>query len=162
MIWAALAVVILVVCFGVVLLVGAPFLPTMKPQIQAALELAELKPGQTLLDLGSGDGRVLIAAAKQGINSVGYELNPIMVLIAWLRTIKYRKNVRIIWGDYWQKPWPKHQAIFTFLLPRLMPKLDKKVMQSKHKPVKLLSFAFAIPDKPIDREKDGVYLYFYK
>ena len=160
MIWLSL-VAVLALCFGGVLLFGAPYLPTMKPQVQAALELADLKPGQTMLELGCGDGKVLLAAAKLGINSVGYELNPLLVMMAWMRTIKYRKNVTIIWGNFWKMTWPEHQAIFTFLLPRLMTKLDKKIIQSKHKPVKLISHAFVIPDKKPTTHKDGVFVYSY-
>ena len=149
------------VCFSGVLLFGAPYLPTLGPQVEAALKLADLKSGQTLLELGSGDGKVIVAAAKKGINVVGYELNPLLVVISWLRTRKYRHNVTIIWGDFWQKTWPEHDAIFTFLLPKYMSKLDKKVMQSSPKKVKLISFAFAIPNKHIQAQKHGVYLYIY-
>jgi hypothetical protein len=154
--------VVLIICFGGVLLFGAPYLPTLKPQIEAALKMADLKPGDTLIELGSGDGRVMLAAAKQGINVVGYELNPILAAISWLRTLMYKKHTATIWGDFWQKDWPEHQAIFTFLLPKYMSKLDKKVMQSKHKPVKLVSFAFEIPGKQPAAQKDGVFLYVYR
>ena len=149
------------VCFGGVLLAGAPYLPTLTPQMTAALELADLKPGETLLELGFGDGKVLIAAAKRGTRVVGYELNPILVAITWLRTRKYRKQVIIIWGNFWRQPWPEADAIFTFLLPRYMEKLDKKVIQYKHKPVKLVSFAFQIPDRAPAAEQAGVRLYLY-
>lgn len=162
MIWFGLALIVILFCFGGVLIFGAPYLPTMKPQVDAALKLANLKPGDTILELGSGDGKVLIAAAKKGINSVGYELNPLLVVLSWLRTRKYRKNVKIIWGNFFTKEWPNHQAIFTFLLPRLMLKLDKKVIQSKHKPVKLVSFAFEIPSRKPIKIDQGVYLYLYK
>lgn len=162
MIWFGLALIVILFCFGGVLIFGAPYLPTMKPQVDAALKLANLKPGDTILELGSGDGKVLIAAAKKGINSVGYELNPLLVVLSWLRTRKYRKNVKIIWGNFFTKEWPNHQAIFTFLLPRLMLKLDKKVIQSKHKPVKLVSFAFEIPNRKPIKIDQGVYLYLYK
>ncbi len=162
MIWFGVALIVILFCFGGVLIFGAPYLPTMKPQVDAALKLANLKPGDTILELGSGDGKVLIAAAKQGINSVGYELNPLLVVLSWLRTRKYRKNVKIIWGNFFTKEWPNHQAIFTFLLPRLMLKLDKKVIQSKHKPVKLISFAFEIPNRKPIKIDQGVYLYLYK
>lgn len=162
MIWFGLALIAILFCFGGVLIFGAPYLPTMKPQVDAALKLANLKPGDTILELGSGDGKVLIAAAKKGINSVGYELNPLLVVLSWLRTRKYRKNVKIIWGNFFTKEWPNHQAIFTFLLPRLMLKLDKKVIQSKHKPVKLISFAFEIPNRKPIKIDQGVYLYLYK
>ena len=161
MIWLGAVLAVLLICFCGVVFFGAPYLPTLNPQVSAALELAGLKPGQTLLELGCGDGKVLVAAAKQGINVVGYELNPLLAALAWLRTRRYRKQVRIIWGDFWRKPWPESGAIFTFLLPKYMDKLNKKVIQYDHKPVKLVSFAFRIPGKPADAEKSGVYLYKY-
>lgn len=161
MTWLLLAVGVLVICFGGVLLVGAPYLPTLSPQVRAALALADLKAGDTMLELGCGDGKVLLAAAKQGINVVGYELNPLLVLVAWLRTRRYHRQVKIIWGDFWRQPWPPAEAIFTFLLPKYMPKLDKKVMQYSHHPVKLVSFAFIIPGRQPTRQKAGVYLYRY-
>jgi SAM-dependent methyltransferase len=141
--------------------VGAPYLPTLTPQVAVALQLADLRPGQTLLELGCGDGRVLIAAARQGIQVVGYELNPIMALVAWLRTRRYRSHVRVIWGNFWQSPWPPAEAIFVFLLPRYMPKLHNKCMRYKHRPVKLVSFAFEVPDKKPLRQKAGLFLYSY-
>lgn len=161
MIWLVLGLLALAACFGGVLLVGAPYLPTLGPQVRAALELADLKAGDTLLELGCGDGKVLAAAARQGINVVGYELNPLLVILAWSRTRRYRQHVRIIWGDFWHKPWPEAEAIFTFLLPKYMPKLDKKVIQYPYKPVKLVSFAFDIPSLKPAKQKSHVYLYEY-
>jgi hypothetical protein len=162
MIWLVTAAAALVICFAGVLLFGAPYLPTLAPQVRAAIDLADVKPGQTLLELGCGDGRVLLAAARQGINAVGYELNPLLAAAAWLRTRRYRGRVKVVWGDFWRKPWPQAEAIFTFLLPKYMTKLDKKIMQYPHKPVKLVSFAFEIPGREIDGEQAGVYLYVYR
>lgn len=150
-----------VVCFGFVVLFGAPFLPTLKPQIAIALDMLDLKPGQTLIELGCGDGRVLLAAARRGNNVVGYELNPILVLIAWLRTLPYRKQVRVCWGDFWRASWPAAEGIFGFILPRYMEKLDKKVIQYSHRPVRVVSFAFAIPNKKPIKSSKGVFLYEY-
>lgn len=152
---------ILLLCFGGVLLAGAPYLPTLSPQVQTALQLAQLKKGQTLLELGCGDGKVVIAAARQGAYVIGYELNPLLAAVAWLRTRRYRRQVRIIWGNFWHKSWPPADTIFVFLLPKYMKKLDKKVIQYKHKPVKLVSCAFVIPDRPPADAKNGVYLYLY-
>lgn len=162
MIWLELIVFVVLVCFSAVVLFGAPYVPTLKPQVTAALDLAELKPGQTMLELGCGDGKILVAAARQGINIVGYELNPLLVAIAWLRTLRYRRHVRIIWGDFWRKPWPEAEAVFTFLLPKYMEKLDKKLIRYEYKPVKLVSFAFRIPGKRLTAVKNGVYLYTYR
>lgn len=153
---------VLLIAFAGVLLFGAPYLPTLSPQVETALKLADLKKGDTLLELGCGDGKVLVAAAKQGVNAVGYELNPLLAAFCWLRTRRYRKQVRVVCGDFWRAQWPPADAIFVFLLPRYMTKLDKKCMQYKHKPVKLVSFAFTIPGKPIKTEVNGVFLYTYR
>ena len=161
MIWFWLIASLLMICFAGVLLFGAPYLPTLTPQVSQALKMAGLKKGDTLLELGCGDGKVMIAAAKQGINVVGYELNPLLAALAWLRTRRYRKNATVIWGDFWQKPWPEAQAIFVFLLPKYMEKLNKKVIQYDFKPVKLVSFAFEIKSLKPQSQKDGLFLYLY-
>ncbi len=153
---------ILFVCFMFVIAFGAPFLPTLKPQVPIALDLADLKPGQTLLELGSGDGRILAEAARRGLTAIGYELNPLLVAYSWLLTRKYRKKVKIIWGNYWRKPLPPANGIFVFLLQPYMQKLDKKITQDFDKPVKLVSFAFTVPGKKPVATKSGLFLYRYK
>lgn len=158
MLYVFLILCVLFAAFAGVLLRGAPYLPTLDKQGRAALELLNLQPGQTLLELGSGDGKVLVLAARAGLNVVGIELNPILVVISWLRTWRYRKQVRIIWGDFWRVSWPECDGVFTFLLDRFMVRLDAR-MQTAKKP--LVSFAFKIPDRKPDAEKLGVYLYRY-
>lgn len=160
MIWLVILILI-TLCFCVVLLFGAPYLPTLKPQIKGIIDLAELQTGDTVLELGCGDGRVLIAMARAGINSVGYELNPILAFIAWLRTRRYRGKIKVVWGNFWNKSWPPTDVIFVFLLDRYMEKLDKKCIQYVHKPVKVISFAFKIPNRKPDRQFNGLYLYKY-
>lgn len=162
MIWLVATLAVLLLCFSGVLLVGAPYLPTLTPQVRAALELADLQPGETLLELGCGDGKVLIAAARQGYRAVGYELNPLLAIVAWLRTRRYRRLVRVVCANFWTAKWPPTDAIFTFLLPKYMNKLDTIIAQNVQKPVKLVSFAFVIPDRPVTASKDGVYLYRYQ
>lgn len=162
MIWLAVFGLSVLFCFGMVLLVGAPYLPTLSPQVVAALKLADLQAGDTLLELGCGDGKVLIAAARQGLNVVGYELNPILALIAWARTRRFRGQVRVVCGNFWRQSWPPAEAIFVFLLPKYMRRLDQKITDSVDQPIKLVSFAFTIPDRKISQQLDGVYLYRYR
>jgi hypothetical protein len=150
------------VAFSFVIAFGAPYLPTLKDQVINAMELIDLKEGQTLLELGSGDGRVLAAAAEKGWYAIGYELNPLLVVYSWLRTRKYGKKVRVIWGNYWYKKLPKCDAIFVFLLQPYMVKLNKKIIQECTNPVKLVSFAFEIPDKKPTKQQRGMFLYTYK
>lgn len=153
------------VCFSFVLLVGPPYLPTLAPQVKTALDLLDLKPGQTMLELGCGDGKVLIAAAERGWQVTGIELNPLLVLVCKLRTWRYRKQVRVRWGNYWDtRLWGDADAIFGFVLPRLMAKLDRTIIEwrkGRQGNLKLASFAFAIPGKPTVDKRGGVFLYVY-
>lgn len=152
--------VVLILCFGLVVFFGAPYLPTLKHQKDAAFELLSLKPGQTLVELGSGDGRVLKTAAERGIYAVGYELNPVLVLVSWLVTLKHRKKVKIIWGNYWLKNWMEADGIYVFLHTDYMEKLDKKISDT-NKRTKLVSVTFKIPGRKPVKEKAGVFLYQY-
>lgn len=146
-------------CFAGVLLAGAPYLPTLQPQIKAGFELLKLRRGQTVLELGCGDGKVLVYAARLGYNAVGIELNPILCAVARLRTWRYRDRVTIICGNMWRVPWPEADGVYTFLLDRFMPRLDHR-MQQYGRP--LVSVAFQVPGrKPVD-EKRGVFLYEYR
>ena len=148
--------------FSFVIFRGAPYLPTLKQQIQDALDLLELKEGQTILELGSGDGRFLSAAAKRGVYSVGYELNPILVLWTRLRYYRYRKYISVKWGDYWKVQWPESDGMYVFLIQKYMKKLDTKVVQyANGKSYKVVSFGFTFPGRKPSKTKKGLSLYRY-
>lgn len=155
-------VVILILIFGMVVFFGPPYLPTLHTQTEVALDLLALNSGQTLLELGSGDGRVVRAAAARGLNVVGVELNPLLVIISRLVTWRYRRRVHIIWGSYWRVKWPHADGIFTFMIGRQMATLDRHIEAWHTKPVRLASFAFAIPNKRPIQERQGILLYLYK
>jgi hypothetical protein len=156
-----LGIIILIVTFGVVVFVGPPFVPTLNKQVLTALDMLDLKPGQTLLELGSGDGRVAKAAAERGLKVVGIELNPFLIVIARIRCWHYRSQVMFIWDDMWKARWPEADGIFTFLIQRQMERLDKRIAVWRTGPVKLASFAFFIPGKPPVSKFNGVFLYEY-
>lgn len=148
--------------FSFVLFVGAPFLPTLHGRVDDGLDLLNLKKGQTMLELGSGDGRMLIAAAKRGIHAVGYELNPVLAAYSYIRAFRYRKYVTVVWGNYWQKQWPESDGMYVFLLKPFMQKLDKRVVRySAEKPYRVVSFAFEIPERKPKTERNGMFLYEY-
>jgi SAM-dependent methyltransferase len=155
-----IAAILLFYSFSVGVLFGAPYLPTLASQRRAALELLDLKPGQTLYDLGCGDGRMLKAAARSGLNAVGYELSPALVIIARAINWRYRKQVKVLMGNYWPADISQADGIFVFLLDKYMPRLDKK-LNALGKPVRLASYTFQIPGRKPTAKKDGVFLYLY-
>ena len=162
MTWLFVAIIITVVLFGMVVLFGAPYLPTLRAQSIEALDLLDLRPGQTLLELGSGDGRILREAAKRGIYAIGYELNPLLVVWSMYLSLRYRRYITVKWCNFWRHKLPATDGIYVFLLDRYMPKLNNKIEQDISGNVKLVSFAFAIPGKKPAEESNGLKLYRYK
>ncbi len=159
-IWAAALGFILF--FGAVLLIGAPYVPTLAAARKQALDLLDLKPGQTLYELGSGDGSLLRDAAARGLNVVGYELNPFLLFITWLKTRRYRRQTKLVWGNFWRADLKNADGVFVFLLDRFMVRLDSKLQkESKGRQLKLVSYAFQIPGKKPARRKSAMFLYKY-
>ncbi len=150
-----------VLIFGFVVFFGAPYLPTLRKQSEDALDMLNLKPGQTLLELGSGDGRVMLAAARRGLNVVGIELNPVLCIIARAVTWRYRRQVKVICGNFWQVKWPPADGMFVFLLTKYMPRLDKKITQYARSKVKVISYAFPIPGRKLQQQHEALFLYEY-
>src|SRR3990167_6679931 len=82
-------------------LTGAPWVPTPMPRVKRMLELADLKPGDRVYDLGCGDGRMVHWAAKQYFaDAVGLELSPLVY--AWARTRNFflRSPSKILMRDF--------------------------------------------------------------
>lgn len=152
---------ILGVVFLGIVLIGAPFVPTKNKQVTVALDMLNLKPGQLLLELGGGDGRVALAAAKRGIKVIVYEINPFLALIILIRSWKCRNLIKIKVKNFWVAKWPKADGIYIFSAGLYMPKLEKKIIKSGLKP-RVASFGFEIPNNPNYVLKEGVYLYNYK
>jgi ubiquinone/menaquinone biosynthesis C-methylase UbiE len=78
----------------------APYIPTPFPIVKRMLELADLRRGETLMDLGCGDGRVAIAAARDfGAKSVGVDINNELVTYARVVSSRLGIDARFIRGD---------------------------------------------------------------
>jgi 16S rRNA A1518/A1519 N6-dimethyltransferase RsmA/KsgA/DIM1 with predicted DNA glycosylase/AP lyase activity len=149
----------LVLSFGLGALLGAPWLPSHRQAVSQALDLAELKPGMHLLDLGSGSGSLLIAAAQRGIQATGIEVNPLLWLVSWIRVWPYRQLVRVRLGDFWQANWPAVDCIYIFLIGHYMGRFADSLERKAKLPVKVVSYTFKVPGQRPIKEVSGLYLY---
>jgi cyclopropane fatty-acyl-phospholipid synthase-like methyltransferase len=151
---------IIVGCFGLGALFGAPFLPARQVDVEAALDLAEVKAGETVIDLGSGDGRLLLAAASRGAQAIGYEINPLMWLWSWLRTRRYRRKITVKLANFWLEPLPPADVIYTFLITRHVDRLDAKLKRELDKSTRVVSYVFDLPRQPVKQTRN-TFLYRY-
>ena len=126
------------------------------------LDLADLKEGDSLLDLGSGTGGLLVAAAKRGVSGVGIELNPLLWAYSQIHIWPHRDQIKIKLGNYWQLDWPEVDCIYVFLIDRYMKKLDRELTSRLKRPTKVVSYVFKIPDKTPVRRLHNAQLYEYE
>lgn len=111
-----------------------PYVPTPQPVVDKMLELAKLKPNDVLLDLGSGDGRIPITAAKRhGVKAVGVDLNPVRVDEANKNAVKsgVTDKVEFREQDLFETDLSNATVITMYLLPTVNMKLRPKLMQLK-------------------------------
>lgn len=108
---------------------GAPWAPTPMSLVHNMLTLAEVGPDDTLYNLGCGDGRVIITAARHyGAWAVGIEIDPLrylwcQILIAVLRL---RSRVKIVFGDFFRQDLGEADVVTCYLLQGTNNKLEKK------------------------------------
>lgn len=151
---------IVLVGFLVSSISGAPWVPARKYDLDAILNDVKLSKQDTYIELGCGDGRLMRAAAKRGATVIGYELNPLLWLIAWLRMIG-QKNVRVILGNFWEKDLTQADVVMAFLVPRTMPRLGKKADAEMKRSARLVSYIFPIPHKKPSLRHKSWYVYVY-
>lgn len=145
---------------------GAPFVPTRKRELERVIKLAGLKPGQLLVDLGSGDGRLLNLAAKNGVRAIGYELSPLLAVISWLKTRKYRHLVKTNTKNYWRVQLPDDtDAVFVFLAKPFMARLEQYLrahVERTKKPLVLISYGFELPGHTPEKQVGALLRYVIK
>lgn len=161
--WLLLIAGVVFLPFILVVLNGAPYVPTKKDQIEKMFAELKLKKGSLVVDLGSGDGVFLLLAAERGYRAVGYEINPYLVMISKWRTRKYKDLVSIKWRSFWSTDLPKDTAlVFTFLAGHFMKRLDKKLVeQSRGRSFLFASVGFEVPARNKDNQTEAVFLYRY-
>ena len=141
--------ILLLVCFGLVVFRGAPYVPTLKRQREQAFdELYKVSARDIVVDLGSGDGSLLRHAATRGAKAIGYELNPLLVLVSKFLG-RHSKLITTKWSDFWLAKLPAETTlIYIFINGRDMKKLERylraHVARSK-RPLIIISYSFSLP-----------------
>jgi hypothetical protein len=150
---------LIVLPFGIGAVLGAPYVPILSRDSKRVLKQAALKPGQTLVDLGSGDGRLLRAAAAQGITCIGYEINPYLVWVSRIVCWRYRKLVTIHAADIWHTKLPPADVIYIFILDRYMARLEQKFTAEITQPTRVISYVFKLPTRTPIIETSNTFIY---
>jgi hypothetical protein len=109
------------------------WVPTAQPVVNKMLDLAKVTPKDYLIDLGSGDGRIVITAARRGARALGIEFNPDMVKLSKANAAKAGVSGRATFmnADLFKTDFSKATVITMFLLPDLNLRLRPTILKMK-------------------------------
>ena len=143
---------------------GAIYYPTTHPDLQKMLKLAKLTPKDTLIDIGSGDGRILIAAARFGVKSIGYEINPFLVRHSrrLVRQAGLEKLITIHWKSFWKADFSQATIITVYLFPQYMNRLHKLLLKKAKDNIKIIVNDYPFPKLKAIKKIGTIYLYTLK
>ncbi|MCF2143272.1 MAG: class I SAM-dependent methyltransferase [Candidatus Heimdallarchaeota archaeon] len=143
---------------------GAPWLPTPRKKVIRMLQMADVKPEDVVLDLGCGDGRVLITAARRfKAKAIGIEIDPLKafwckILITFLGL---RKQVKVICGDFFKEDISAATVVFCYLLQSTNNKLEKKLIQELHPETRIITNTFTFQSLVLAKIDDNTCSYLY-
>ncbi|MHA1951030.1 MAG: class I SAM-dependent methyltransferase [Candidatus Thorarchaeota archaeon] len=144
--------------------VGAPWVPTPKKRVRSMLEIAELSSEDILYDLGSGDGRILVLAAKEfGAQSIGIEIDPLRIM--WSRFSIRRNNVskkaRVIRGNFFNISVSNASVVSLYQGYVINKKIRDKLAEELKPGTRVVSYRFILDGwTPVKtNEEESIYLY---
>jgi predicted RNA methylase len=132
--------------------------------VHKMLAMAEVGPGDLVYDLGCGDGRLIVAAARRyGARAVGIEIHPLRYL--WCRALiavlGLRDRVRIVRGDFFTQDLSDADVVTCYLLQRTNNKLEEKLRRELDSSGRIVSRRFTFPNLDLVRQDDRDKLYLY-
>ncbi|MCC7267136.1 MAG: methyltransferase domain-containing protein [Caulobacteraceae bacterium] len=140
-----------------------PYVPTPNDTVAAMLDLGGLKAGDFVIDLGSGDGRILVAAARRGATGFGVDINPQRIAEANLnaRNAGVADKVSFRRQDLFETPIAQASLLTMYLLPEVNLKLRPRILDEMKPGARVVSHAFDMDDwRPDATSANGrVYLW---
>jgi SAM-dependent methyltransferase len=123
------------------------WLPTPEALVERMLAMAQVGPGDVVYDLGSGDGRLVIAAARRGARAVGVEFNPDLVALSERRARAegVAGKARFVRGDIFETDFSEATVVTLYLLPSLNTRLRPTILRMRPG-TRVASHAFGMED----------------
>ena len=141
---------------------GAPYVPTRPEIMERMLKVAQIGPDDVVVDLGSGDGRLVIAAMEAGAKrSMGYEIHPGLTKLSnWkIRHAGFEGRAIVLNHSMWKANLVDVNLVFLYQIPYAMGRI-KNLLETQLAPgSRIVSHAFKIPGWEPDEVDGNVLLY---
>jgi len=166
-IFAIALIFLLLILIITMLKTGVPcaiYVPTPMKVVRRMLKLASLKPGEILYDLGCGDGRILVTAAKEyGARAVGIEVNPLLI---WLAKRRMRRSglegkIEVLRGNLFDVDLSRADVVTIYLSQYANNRLKHKLARELKDGARVVSYIFPIEGwRPYFKDEDyEIYVY---
>ena len=130
------------------------WVPTPQVLVNKMLDMAKVTPQDLVIDLGSGDGRTVITAAKRGATAMGVEYNPDMVTLSEFNAKQQGATAKatFIKGDIFEYDFSKANVVTMFLLPSINMKLRPKILDMRPG-TRIVTNSFTMEDWEADQSE---------
>lgn len=142
---------------------GAVYYPTTIQAANQILDSLKMGKGEVLMDLGCGDGVMLIEAAKRGIKGIGYELNPILVYQTKrkIKELDLEKLIEIRLKNMYEADFNQADVLYFYQFPRYLNRFEK-ILEKRLKRKKLVvSNRYEFPKRKWNKKVGRVYCYWF-
>lgn len=147
--------------FFIFLPLGLPFVPSRKRTVQDLLSVIGDIRGKRILDLGSGDGRIVLACARAGAHATGYEINPF--LVGWsrmkARLLGLSDKATILRKDFWSENLSEFDMVIFYGVSYLGGRLEDKVFAELKNGARAVTLYCTFPSHPPLIEKGPIFVY---
>ena len=142
---------------------GAPFVRSDDKRMAAILKLGDFKREDRVCDLGCGDGKLLRAIAREGVEDVcGYEFSIPTFLLAWVWAKFSKLRYVVFYANFWNRDLSGHNKIVCFLMHGAMDRFEKEIWPRLSKGTCVIANEFGMKGVKADKEDARVYLYIKK
>jgi len=143
---------------------GAPWVPTPMSKVHRMLQMAKVGPGDLVYDLGCGDGRTIVAAARRyGAHAVGIEIDPLRYL--WcqvlITVLGLRHRVRVVYGNFYKQDLSDADVVTCYLLQSTNDELEGKLKQELRPNARVVSNSFTFSGLRLVRQDKLAKIYLY-
>ena len=128
---------------------GAPWVPMPLAKARRMLQLANVRKGETVYDLGSGDGRVLFIAAREfRANGVGVEIDPLRAGLSRLTVylLGLYSRARILRANFYDVDLREADVVTLYLLPKAVARLAPKLLAELKPGARVVTLTYHLPD----------------
>jgi len=147
------------------ILIGAQWIPTPKDVVRKMLSFADVGPQDTLIDLGSGDGRIILLAAQEfGASAFGIEADPLRVLITRVR-IRLKgleDQVEVIWGNFFKSDFRAASVVTIYQSTEINKKLKQQLEEQLHPGARVVTYSFIFEGWEPVKVDESTKLYLYE